>query len=194
MDISAISNSSDRQRDRSRRGDRGSRFTDADADDKNRSRSRDNLNDGNCKRVYVSNIPYTFRWQDLKDLFRRLVGTVEFAEIFNDENNKSRGCGIVEFRDPGDAGKAVETMNRHDINGRELVVKLDQGDERDKHGRVVRGSWGGGNVSGGNVGGGQGERGRNAEPRDIRDEMRFSLVTLFYAGKVAIFLFSFFDD
>lgn len=123
-------------RDRGRRNDRGSRFDDGPRD---RSRSRDRGGPGgkNTRRIYVSNIPYEYRWQDLKDLFRREVGDVSFVELFNDENNKPRGCGIVEFDKPESVEKCLEKMNRYEINGRNLVVKEDFGNERDKYGRVI---------------------------------------------------------
>lgn len=123
-----------RDRDRSRRGDRASRFSDI---DNNRDRSREMVR-GPSSRIYVSNIPYEYRWQDLKDLFRREVGEVEFVELFADEQNKPRGCGICEFKSVESVPKALEKMNQHDLNGRQLVVKVDYGTERDKYGRVVR--------------------------------------------------------
>lgn len=86
----------EKQRDRSRRGERGTRFSD-NKDSESRDRSREKMG-GNGKRVYVSNIPYEYRWQDLKDLFRRMVGNVEYVEMFQDENGKARGVGIVEFK------------------------------------------------------------------------------------------------
>lgn len=122
----------EKQRDRGRRGERGTRFSDN--KDESRDRSRERHGGGNNKRVYVSNIPYEFRWQDLKDLFRRLVGNVEYVEMFTDENGKARGVGIVEFKDPENVGKALEVMNRYQLQGRELVVKEDHGEERDKYG------------------------------------------------------------
>lgn len=122
-----------RERDRSRRGDRASRFSDID----NRDRSREK-NRTESARIYVSNVPYEYRWQDLKDLFRREVGEVEFVELFADEQNKPRGCGICEFKSAESVPKALEKMNKHDLNGRQLVVKEDFGTERDKYGRVVR--------------------------------------------------------
>ncbi|XP_058118468.1 myelin expression factor 2 [Anopheles ziemanni] len=130
-----MDNDSDQNnRDRSRRGDRrsgaGSRFS----NDRDRSRDRER---SDCRRIYVSNVPYEYRWQDLKDLFRKEVGDVSFVELFHDENNKPRGCGIVEFEKPEHVQMALEKMNRYDINGRNLVIKEDYGNERDKYGRVV---------------------------------------------------------
>lgn len=161
----------EKQRDRSRRG---TRFSD-NVDNESRDRSRENIS-GNGKRVYVSNIPYEYRWQDLKDLFRRLVGNVEYVEMFTDENGKARGVGIVEFKDPENVGKALEVMNRYDLHGRELVVKEDHGEERDKYGRIARGSQNmdSSRSSGGGGGGGGGAR-RN-QGRD-RDDDRYLLVS-----------------
>lgn len=175
--------SSSGQRDRSRRGDRGTRFSDADT---GRDRSESRI----CKRIYVSNIPYEFRWQDLKDLFRRVVGTVEFVELFKDENDKPRGCGIVEFKDPDSVQKALDKMNRYELSGREIVVKEDHGEERDVYGRIASnvkvGSGGGGgggsaNLSmsssrgGGGGGGGnsRGNRGGRDRDRDRDDDRNY---------------------
>lgn len=137
-----------------RRMDRGSRFDDSSRD---RSRSRDRGGPGGkgTRRIYVSNIAYEYRWQDLKDLFRREVGDVSFVELFNDENNKPRGCGIVEFDKPESVEKCLEKMNRYELNGRNLVVKEDFGNERDKYGRVVP-------KRGANEGGGGGGGGNNS--------------------------------
>lgn len=164
----------EKQRDRGRRGERGTRFSDN--KEGSRDRSREYIG-GNGKRVYVSNIPYEFRWQDLKDLFRRMVGNVEYVEMFTDENGKARGVGIVEFKDPDNVGKALEVMNRYDLNGRELVVKEDHGEERDKYGRIARGGQnmdssrgGGGSGGGGGVGGSRRNQGRD------RDDDRYLLV------------------
>lgn len=160
MDNNSSVESREKDRDRRGRGTRGSRFSDADAPGStggsgsvNRDRSRERRN---C-RIYISNIPYDYRWQDLKDLFRRVVGSVEYVELFHDENGKARGCGIVEFKDPDNVEKALEKMNRYDVNGRELVVKEDHGEQRDQYGRIVRDGQGGG--GGGGRGGGSVDRG-----------------------------------
>lgn len=122
-------------RDRSRRSDRN-RNSNRYSNDRDRSRDRDR-DRSDCRRIYVSNVPYEYRWQDLKDLFRKEVGDVSFVELFHDESNKPRGCGIVEFEKPEHVQIALEKMNRFDINGRQLVIKEDYGNERDKYGRVV---------------------------------------------------------
>ncbi|XP_062559130.1 myelin expression factor 2 [Armigeres subalbatus] len=155
-----MDNDNDQQnnRDRSRRSDRGrnsSRFS----NDRDRSRDRER---GDCRRIYVSNVPYEYRWQDLKDLFRKEVGDVSFVELFHDENNKPRGCGIVEFEKAEHVQSALDKMNRFDINGRQLVIKEDYGNERDKYGRVVPKSFRGG-----------GDRDDSSRRRD-RDDDRIS--------------------
>ncbi|XP_063982564.1 myelin expression factor 2 [Diachasmimorpha longicaudata] len=123
-----------RERDRSRRTDRQSRMNST-----SRDRSRERNDRGRRiaeRRIYVSNIPYDFRWQDLKDLFRTEVGKVAHVELFTDEGDKPRGCGIVEFEDSESVKIAVEKMHRFDIKGRKLVVKEDYDAERDKYGRL----------------------------------------------------------
>ena len=51
------------------------------------------------------------------------MGDVTYVELFNDENDKPRGCGILEFATEEMAKRAVEKMHRHEFRGRKLVVK-----------------------------------------------------------------------
>ncbi|EDV44354.1 uncharacterized protein Dana_GF16058, isoform A [Drosophila ananassae] len=183
MDAGNAVENREKERDRRGRGARGSRFSDADgngsaagnnggggAGGNIRDRSRERRN---C-RVYISNIPYDYRWQDLKDLFRRIVGSIEYVQLFHDESGKARGCGIVEFKDPENVQKAMEKMNRYEVNGRELVVKEDHGEQRDQYGRIVRdgagGGGGGGNGGGGGGGGGGNGGGGGGGGRDHLDD------------------------
>ena len=55
-----------------------------------------------------------------------------YVELFNDESDKPRGCGILEFATEELAKQAVEKMHRHELRGRKLVVKEDFDSERDK--------------------------------------------------------------
>ena len=65
------------------------------------------------------------KWQEVKDLFRDNVGDVSYVELFNDENEKPRGCGILEFASEDLAKNAVDKMHRYEYKGRKLVVKED---------------------------------------------------------------------
>ncbi|XP_060524078.1 myelin expression factor 2 [Cylas formicarius] len=131
----------DRSRDRSRRDrdrdrERGNRFSDSGRD---RSPDRGRSAKSSINRVYVSNIPYEYRWQDMKDLFRNQVGDVQFVELFVDDNDKPKGCGIVEFSDSSSVKKCLEVMQRYEVKGRKLVIKEDSGNMRDKQGNVIGG-------------------------------------------------------
>ena len=65
------------------------------------------------------------KWQEVKDLFRDNVGDVSYVELFNDENKKPRGCGILEFASEDLAKSAIAKMHRYEYKGRKLVVKED---------------------------------------------------------------------
>ncbi|XP_026175843.1 myelin expression factor 2 isoform X2 [Mastacembelus armatus] len=96
-------------------------------------------------RVFISNIPYDMKWQAIKDLMREKVGEVTYVELFKDAEGKSRGCGVVEFKDEAFVKKAILTMNKHDLNGRPLNIKEDPDGE---HARRVLQRMGGGQQGG----------------------------------------------
>ena len=79
---------------------------------------------------------------------------ISSVNMLNDENDKPRGAGILEFAEPALAKTAIEKMHRFDMKGRKIVVKEDFDAERDKFGRIVKGSDGGGG------GGGRGDSSR----------------------------------
>ncbi|XP_035447190.1 myelin expression factor 2 isoform X1 [Spodoptera frugiperda] len=135
-----MDNQREKERDRSRRGDRPSRFSDATRD---RSSDRERPEG---KRLLVSNIPYEFRWTELKDLFKEKVGDVAYVELFNDENGKPRGCGVVEFTNPEAMKKALFVMHRYELNGRKLVLKEEtvSGNDRNRMNSSRSGGGGGG--------------------------------------------------
>lgn len=127
----------DHSRERERRRERPTRFSEAKRErSTDRGKDRAGMKPSNC-RVYVSNIPYEYRWQDLKDLFRSHVGDVAFVELFVDENDKPRGCGIVEFSDSESVKKCLEVMHRFELKGRKIVIKEDFGNQRDKYGNLI---------------------------------------------------------
>ncbi len=92
--------------------------------------------------MFVSNIPFEMKWQEVKDMFRDEVGEVQYVNMFNDENDKPRGCGILEFATAEVAKKAIEKMHKYDLKGRKLVVKEDTDQDRDRCGRLITGRGG----------------------------------------------------
>ena len=90
-------------------------------------------------RVYVSNLPYEMKWQDVKDLFRDHVGESSYVELFSDEKGKPRGCGILEFNSSDMAQKAIRKLNKTDIKGRKILVQEALDQERDKYGYIIKG-------------------------------------------------------
>jgi RNA recognition motif-containing protein len=60
---------------------------------------------------------------EIFNFFLLPVGEVAYVELFHDENDKPRGCGVVEFESADSVKKAVEKMHRYDLKGRKLVVK-----------------------------------------------------------------------
>ncbi|KAH3836607.1 hypothetical protein DPMN_109978, partial [Dreissena polymorpha] len=73
--------------------------------------------------VIVKNLPYSLDWQTLKSKFQG-VGEIRFAEISKNDRGRSNGWGLVSFRNEEDAQLAVQRMNRVNIDGRDIVVKL----------------------------------------------------------------------
>lgn len=80
---------------------------------------------GQRNRVFISNIPYDMKWQAIKDLMREKVGEVTYVELFKDAEGKSRGCGVVEFKDEEFVKKALDAMSKYDLSGRALNISAD---------------------------------------------------------------------
>jgi len=93
---------------------------------KNNNGKRNGNNHGNNnRRVYVNNLTWETSWQELKDHFKQ-VGQVVRADILEEPNGRSKGCGIVEFQSPSDAIQAVESLNNSELNGRVIYVREDR--------------------------------------------------------------------
>ncbi|KAJ2936619.1 hypothetical protein H1R20_g474, partial [Candolleomyces eurysporus] len=75
--------------------------------------------------LYVGNLPYRVRWQDLKDLFRR-AGTVLRADVSLGPDNRSRGFGTVLLATAEDAGRAIDHFNGFEWQSRILEVRVDR--------------------------------------------------------------------
>lgn len=85
------------------------------------------------KRVIISNVPYEMKWQDIKDIFRKEVGEVQYVEMFETPDGKSRGSGIIEFKDKDTARKAIETMHRYKMKDRNIVVREERESDQNQN-------------------------------------------------------------
>ncbi|RYY66449.1 MAG: RNA-binding protein [Chitinophagaceae bacterium] len=112
--------------------------------------------------IYVGNLSWNLKDQDLADLFAPF-GEVSSAKIIQDKmTNRSKGFGFVEMANDSEAQAAIAQLNGSEIDGRNLVVN----ESRPKEGGSGGGFGGGGgggfkkkSFGGGGGYGGGGNRG-----------------------------------
>lgn len=78
--------------------------------------------------VFVSNLPLTMQWQELKDLLRP-AGLIIRADVASSSDGRPRGFGTALFGAVQDAARAVHLFNGRELGGRRIRVYL----ERDSH-------------------------------------------------------------
>jgi cold-inducible RNA-binding protein len=109
-------------------------------------------------KLYVGNLPYTFRDEDLQQAFAA-HGTVTSAKVMMErDTGRSKGFGFVEMSNDAEAQAAINGMNGQQYGGRGLVVN----EARPMEARPPRtggGGFGGGAGGGGGYGGGAGRSG-----------------------------------
>ncbi|KAI9022478.1 hypothetical protein DFJ74DRAFT_669601 [Hyaloraphidium curvatum] len=81
---------------------------------------------GSGTAIFVSNLPFTTRWQDLKDIFRPHNLLPTHADVMVDSSGRSKGLGTVRFTTREDAERAVEVANGLTIGGRQIAARLDR--------------------------------------------------------------------
>ena len=105
-------------------------------------------------KIYVGNLPFSASEADVRTLFSA-HGTVESVSLPTDrETGRPRGFGFVEMSQ-ADAARAIQSLNGHDMGGRQLRVNEAQ-DKPRTGGGGRPGGGGGGGFRGGNSGGGGG--------------------------------------
>ena len=106
-------------------------------------------------KLYVGNLPYSVRDEDLQQAFGA-YGQVNSAKVMMErDTGRSKGFGFVEMGNDAEAQAAVEGMNGQSLGGRSLVVN----EARPMEARPPRtggGGFGGGRREGGGFGGGGG--------------------------------------
>ena len=72
--------------------------------------------------IYIGNIPYTMKEQDLIDVFQEF-GSVDSAKVIIDKKTKrSKGYGFVEMQGETNELTAVEALNGQELGGRKVKV------------------------------------------------------------------------
>ena len=108
-------------------------------------------------KLYVGNLPYSFRDEDLQQAFAA-YGSVSSAKVMMErDTGRSKGFGFVEMGSDAEAQAAIGGMNGQQFGGRGLVVN----EARPMEARPPRtggGGFGGGAGGGGGYGGGGGGR------------------------------------
>ena len=109
-------------------------------------------------KLYVGNLPYSFRDEDLQQAFAA-HGAVSSAKVMMErDTGRSKGFGFVEKGSDAEAQAAISGMNGQQYGGRGLVVN----EARPMEPRAPRsggGGFGGGaGGGGGGYGGGGGSR------------------------------------
>eukprot|EP00243_Klebsormidium_subtile_P013315 TRINITY_DN8707_c0_g1_i2.p1 TRINITY_DN8707_c0_g1~~TRINITY_DN8707_c0_g1_i2.p1 ORF type:complete len:534 (-),score=103.05 TRINITY_DN8707_c0_g1_i2:421-2022(-) len=79
----------------------------------------------NTTQLFITNLPYSATWQELKDFFKQ-YGHVHRAEIILDESGKSKGRGTVRFSNNYEATHAMMYAQNALFKGRPLSVREDR--------------------------------------------------------------------
>jgi RNA recognition motif-containing protein len=72
--------------------------------------------------IYVGNLSYGVRENDLKELFEEYGETSSVRIIKDKMTGKSKGFGFVEMENESEAREAISNLNETDVQGRKLVV------------------------------------------------------------------------
>jgi RNA recognition motif-containing protein len=108
------------------------------------------------KKLYVGNLTYNVDESALEALFTP-YGSVQSAQVIVDrDTNRSKGFAFVEMGSDAEAQAAIQGLNGHDHDGRNLTVN--EAKPREERGGGGRGGYGGGGGGGYGGGGGGGRR------------------------------------
>ena len=104
-------------------------------------------------KLYVGNLPYTVRDEDLQQSFGQFGAVTSAKVMMERDTGRSKGFGFVEMASDAEAQAAINGMNGQSLGGRSVVVN----EARPMEARPPRtGGFGGGGGYGGGGGGGYG--------------------------------------
>jgi RNA recognition motif-containing protein len=98
-------------------------------------------------KLYVGNLAYSVRDQDLQDSFGA-YGMVQSAKVMMDrDTGRSKGFGFVEMGSDAEAESAINGLNGQPLAGRSIVVNVAR--PREERPSGFRSPYGGGGAGGG---------------------------------------------
>ena len=104
-------------------------------------------------KLYVGNLPYSVRDEDLQQSFSEFGAVTSAKVMMERDTGRSKGFGFVEMGSDAEAQAAISGMNGQSMGGRSVVVN----EARPMEARPPRtGGFGGGGGGGGGYGGGGG--------------------------------------
>ncbi len=105
-------------------------------------------------KLYVGNLPYSVRDEDLQQSFGQFGAVTSAKVMMERDTGRSKGFGFVEMGSDAEAQAAITGMNGQPLGGRSVVVN----EARPMEARPPRtgGGFGGGGGGGGYGGGGGG--------------------------------------
>jgi hypothetical protein len=102
-------------------------------------------------KLYVGNLPYTVRDEDLQQAFGEFGAITSAKVMMERDTGRSKGFGFVEMGSDAEAQAAINGMNGQSLGGRSITVN----EARPMEARPPRtGGFGGGGGYGGGGGGG----------------------------------------
>jgi len=72
--------------------------------------------------LFVANLPFAVKDEQLLEQFKEFNPVK--AHVVVKRNNRSKGFGFVEFKDSTDQTKALQAMDKKEMSGRALIVKV----------------------------------------------------------------------
>ena len=115
--------------------------------DHDQDEDKDGSSGGKPCHVYVGNLSWQTSWQDIKDHFRSAAdgssSDVVRADVAVGPDGRSKGYGLVVFKDTAAAERAIATCHDSELGGRLIVVRKDRSDEQSAGGTVSSPSVGG---------------------------------------------------
>ena len=107
-------------------------------------------------KLYVGNLAYSMRNNDLEQVFSEFGNVVSASVMMERDTGRSKGFGFVEMSTDEEAQAAIEGLNEQSVGGRNMLVNIAR--PREERSGGFRGGNGGGfrGGNGGGFGGGNG--------------------------------------